>query len=565
MHQLSDKEKAERDAALKDLSNVTGDFDESLENIANADLMGLRDTGISIQDNNGNNGNGKKNQKQDKKPEFPTFKYSSRFRGALHEAVFLNDEPVFLTYQNGQLKTVKQIEEVNRILTPPCIEEYPYDPIEFKSSEEIKEYEQRAKKQTIDTLFRNTLSTVSLYVDQDKEIQILISGDILWTYFQDLFPTTHYYDVIGRENGIGKSTIGYMFEGIAYRTVRMTDPSAANLYRVLGKIEAGQCTIVADEADRIHEDRYMMAILKEGYAIGGKVPKINMNTGKQEWFYSYCFKIRIAEDPLSPHMARGLIDRIFVMKAIKGKSLHDIKEVLHPANRDETLEKLHNGLRSLRKLLLVYRLIHFDDPIVNRDVGLEGRDKELCKPLLQLFHGSEAYDEIKTALMSFLEKKNKRKKNTSIDPVLYEIAINLVSTHGEKIYNSAIWQAIQDNILGADIDPKKRNEYQSYEYDTIYRKKALQIIEGFGAEPDRDHHGRFLKFDLHTLARTCKQFDIDVSLQTKLDNAITTKLQRHIVTPSRPKNDVNITEMVKQIKKSQKNPFKVVIKKPVTV
>jgi hypothetical protein len=53
---------------------------------------------------------GSKNQKEkdrDKKPEFPTFKYSSRFRGALHEAVLLNGEPVFLTYQNGHLKTVK--------------------------------------------------------------------------------------------------------------------------------------------------------------------------------------------------------------------------------------------------------------------------------------------------------------------------------------------------------------------------------------------------------------------------------------------------------------------------
>jgi hypothetical protein len=31
-----------------------------------------------------------------------------------------------------------------------------------------------------------------------------------------------------------------MFEGIAYRAVRMTDPSAANLYRILGKTETGQ-------------------------------------------------------------------------------------------------------------------------------------------------------------------------------------------------------------------------------------------------------------------------------------------------------------------------------------
>jgi hypothetical protein len=32
--------------------------------------------------------------------------------------------------------------------------------------------------------------------------------------------------------------------------------------------------------------------------------------------------------------------------------------------------------------MLVYRLVHFDDAILDIDIGLDGRDKELCKPLL---------------------------------------------------------------------------------------------------------------------------------------------------------------------------------------
>jgi hypothetical protein len=483
----------------------------------------------------------KQNDKEKDKPKVSIFKYSKRLRGKLHESILLNDEPFFLTYADGQLKTVKQVEEANRILIPPSIEEYPYDPYEFESIEEIKEYEDRAKRETIDTLYQNVKSKVLLYVDQDEKIQNLVSADIHWTNSQDLFSTTHYYDVIGRTTGIGKSSIGFMFEGLAYRCVRMTDPSAANVYRVLERIEPGQCTMVLDEADRIQEDKYMMGILKEGYSIGGKVPKINMNTGRQEWFFSYGFKIRIAEDPLSSNKARGLIDRMFVIKAIKGRPLHDIKEVLHPANRDKSLENLHNDLRDLRKLLLVYRLIHFDDPIVNRDIGLEGRDKELCKPLLQLFHGAKAYNEVKTALMSFLDRKNKRKTNTSIDPVLCEIAVNLVSRHGEKVYNSNIWQAIQDSIPGAEIDPKKPNEYQSYDYDTIYRSTALKIIESFGAEPDRDHDGRYHRFDLHTLTKTAKQLDVTISIQSQMDTIMNAQFRRHGVMPSRPKNSVNIT------------------------
>jgi hypothetical protein len=63
----------------------------------------------------------------------------------------------------------------------------------------------------------------------------------------------------------------------------------------------------------------------------GKVSKINKNTERQEFFYSYCFKIRIAEDPMRPSFAKGVIDRSFMIRAIKGIPTYDIKEVLHPA------------------------------------------------------------------------------------------------------------------------------------------------------------------------------------------------------------------------------------------
>jgi|GEM_PF-2508834 len=102
----------------------------------------------------------------------------------------------------------------------------------------------------------------------------------------------------------------------------------------------------------------MLSILKEGYAIGGKVPKINTNTLKQEFFCCYCFKIRIAEESLRSNFTKGVIDRSFQFKASKGKPTHDIKEVIQPANRNERLEKLHNDFRSFKKLLLVYDTIY---------------------------------------------------------------------------------------------------------------------------------------------------------------------------------------------------------------
>ena len=86
------------------------------------------------------NGNGR-GKKQKEKSEYSTFKYSTRLTGPLHEAIMLGSEPFFLTYSKATgFNLVRKIEEVNRILTPPYPEEYPYDPIEFQSKNELQEY-----------------------------------------------------------------------------------------------------------------------------------------------------------------------------------------------------------------------------------------------------------------------------------------------------------------------------------------------------------------------------------------------------------------------------------------
>lgn len=119
--------------------------------------------------NNGN-GNGRHKQNQQKeqkeKPAHSVFKYSTRFRGPLHEAIIFGSEPFFLTYseKSGHIELVKQIEENSRILVPPSIEEYPYEPIEFGSKREIKDYEKMAQNETIDSLYQKAKALVKLYL-----------------------------------------------------------------------------------------------------------------------------------------------------------------------------------------------------------------------------------------------------------------------------------------------------------------------------------------------------------------------------------------------------------------
>jgi hypothetical protein len=140
----------------------------------------------------------------------------------------------------------------------------------------------RAKKETIDSLFEKAKSIVLKYNDQDEHKIILLAGDIVWSYFQDRFSTTHYVVIVGG-NGSCKTTIGDTFAAAAYRTVTMTDPSAANIFRVLGKIEYGQCTIVMDEAEKVDKSADLMSILKAGYQFNARVSKINMNEEVQQW------------------------------------------------------------------------------------------------------------------------------------------------------------------------------------------------------------------------------------------------------------------------------------------
>jgi hypothetical protein len=69
---------------------------------------------------------------------------------------------------------------------------------------------------------------------------------------------------------------------------------------------------------------------------------------------------------------------------------------------------------------------HIFDSIVNIDVGVAMRDKELVKPLLQLFNNSkcsnDTLEEIVQSLQGFLDDRNEVKRN-SIDAVLIDVVI----------------------------------------------------------------------------------------------------------------------------------------------
>lgn len=507
---------------LQDANEALGKHDKKLG--WNITSKGKGDRGDRGDGNNGRH-------KQDKEPEkhkYVVYKYSDRQRKPLHEAVIIDGAPYFL-YQDSTdntFKTVQEIEENIRILRPPNPEEYPYIPYEFENTDEISLLLKEVKENpNIEYYFNKFKSILLKYNNQDEYKLSLVAADIVWTYLQDKFPTTHYLNIIG-DNGSGKSSFGLCFEVLGYRPVNMTNPSAANLFRVLGTIEAGQCTIIAEEADKIDKNPEILSILKTGYHIMGKVAKVNMNIQKQEFFWTYGYKIIISERSLSRETAKGVLDRTFIINTFNGKPAHDIKETLNPIG-NEARKTLFDEIIKLRKLMLLYRLIHYQDAVADIDIGLEGRDKELCKPLQQLFYQTDVKEEISSSLNKFLSKKKQGRKNM-LEVALIPIISNLISINGIEFRSSLVWKEIIQHIEGTYDNERQPNEYHTADFGTIYRTTITNLIcDKFGAERKHTKKGSVLMFDLDKFSKTCKsygldktEYDLDVQTQLKSDDSL---------------------------------------------
>ena len=122
---------------------------------------------------------------------------------------------------------------------------------------------------------------------------------------------------------------------------------------------------------------------------------------------------------------------MFKIKSYKRTPDYNIKEIRNP-QRNAKRQQLFDEIDYLRKLLLIYLLIHTKDPYKEISISLYIRDKKLCKPLLQLFYtlktSKETLSELEETLQTFLYTKNKR-KNQTLKAIIYPIVLNVVSKH----------------------------------------------------------------------------------------------------------------------------------------
>jgi hypothetical protein len=456
-----------------------------------------------------------KNEKQPEK--HMAFKYSNGGKDDLYEAIILAGKPTFLKYNSktGKLVAIPRLQEGVRIIVPPRQENYPaYTPYEFESLEEVQKYLESARGDTLDSLYSEALKITSTYNDQSLEERRLLAFEIITSYFQDKFPTVH-YDVVTGANGSGKSVWGLTFVSLGYRPAFLTDVTAANIFRILGCVEVGQCTMVFDEADKIYERPELMSILKSGYSPTERVSRINDYSRQPEYFMPFGFKIILAESIPNVRETKGVRDRSFEWTAYKGSPKFDIKEDLEAQGNPGRQQRLEL-LRNFRNRMLFHRLLHYKDPLPDIDVGFGGREKELVKPYIQVFYGSQAQKDVESTLEHFLRQRNER-KDTGLEAALYPITLRLIKDRGLEIFYRDVWNDIINGTIPGKYDEHKPDEYKTEDYGTICRNQLGGILEHtFGGKRQHRRGGNTFTFDQAKLERVGESFNLKNRIQTRL-------------------------------------------------
>ena len=337
-------------------------------------------------------------EQQSKSKEFTVFKYSQD-NITLAEVITLTGVNKFLQIiddsddddddTNNKKKKKPVIsdkidlsEEKHIILKPhEQVTGSPIFPYTFANIDEINYFIKQAQVETIDSLFLKHKSIWKKIVVADNEIINLLAIDSVYSYFQDKFSTTHYDMFVGAPNS-GKGAILLGFKYLGYRVVIASDMSGANLLDLLGSIETNQITLAEDELDDIHEDPDKLRIYKVGYDNTEAVPRTlegNTTNRNARFYYPFCFKIYAAEESPEVKKLEGFNDRTFKLHTMKGSPQIYVKKL-----SEKTDSKKYNDVISkidyLRKLTLVFRLIHHDDIVEQVNTNIEGRALELTEP-----------------------------------------------------------------------------------------------------------------------------------------------------------------------------------------
>lgn len=468
-------------------------------------------------------------------------KYTSNGSLPLHEAVVVAGQPLFACYSrtNGEakLQLFKYIETYDSsLILSPADTIHSQNPIPyiFESPSELKDYLQLASKETLDSLYSKVETILRKYVNAEDHYITVLSGDIIYSYFQDKFGTTHYNIFVG-DNGSGKNSALLVFKYLGYRVFYGLSISAPNYFTFLGDWEECQGSTAEDEAEDIAYDRDKKKIMKGGYCSGASVPKVDLSIGRrQDSWLTYCHKWFAMEELPDYKNMKGILDRSFVYNFVVGKVPYNIKDVIRSAG-DSEHRKFFNELIHIRKLLFSFRLLYYKDELPDVKLNVIHRNEEVTKPLLRLFSyrndSPVALEKIRLALSKFILGKNESKKG-SIESRLLDVINCLIEHNREKepdkvnelkhyaFYNEDIWPEVRSLLEGTDIFGKDGNPmagcFYSIEYGKVTQKRVTSLYKSkLKADPVRDSKTgkRGLKFSKDVLERLALYYNVPTEIE----------------------------------------------------
>jgi hypothetical protein len=441
---------------------------------------------------------------------------------ALAEAILIGRKPRLAIVDFSDLNNVRfpimesLAYDKDTRLVPELLSNRPYS---FKNKEEFDSFIERAKNESLDSLFDRVLSIWNKYIDGDEFHLKLCAADTIYTYFQDRLGMTHYLFFVA-DNDAGKSNNLTLFNILGYRNLMTTTMTHANVYNFLGSREEGVGTICIDEIDNIEEYPEMMSILKSGYTKGFPVVRIidSVHGRRQVKFFTYCFKAMAGERLPDELEARGYMQRTIVIKCLPGFPKHDISEVTDPAGAGE-YQDLLDELNEVRKLLFCYRLVHFKDAIPNIKLNIHNREKQLFKPLLRLFQRTQTFDILKPVISKYIRERRMAKAN-SYHAFLYRMVRDLIdSNHGSmELESSNIMNFFKANVDWKEI-PFKPQSIETVEFGVVSQKRLIQTLkEVFHAEPPRRNgSNRRLVFKQNVLDRMKDTYEMDIEIQVDFE------------------------------------------------
>jgi hypothetical protein len=201
----------------------------------------------------------------------------------------------------------------------------------------------------------------------------------------------------------------------------------------------------------------------------------------------------------------------FTFNAWQATPQYNIKDVIKSAGKEE-YRQLYDELVHIRKLYLVYRLLHFDDAFKDVKLNIRNRERELTASIIRLFKGTKALEVVLPVLSDFLSEK-REKKALSLEAKLYNVVKRLVLQHGHVLDNETIFEECK---VALDLQPIQGTDYSFYSNvleDVVSLKQMSRVLlDKFGAKAKKGN-ARSKVFDPEKLQSIASTYDIPEKIE----------------------------------------------------